>query len=53
MKKNASWYGGEYLVTYNKQLDEWRAKEQADKGALETWRQQRVGSCAPASSSGR
>ena len=52
VQKDAAW-GGEWLAKYNQQLDEFRAKEQADKLALEKWRQQRVGSSASASSTGR
>ena len=48
VRDQAQW-GGEYLARYNAQLNEFRLKEQADKAALEKWRQGRIGTSASSS----
>ena len=48
VKDQANW-GGEWLAKYNQQLDGFHAKEQADKAALEKWRQGRIGTSASSS----
>ncbi len=49
LKKDAGWYAGEYLEKYNRQLDEWRTKEEGDKTALQQWLGTRT--CAGSASS--
>ena len=50
VKNNASW-GGEYQKAYQQQVDEFNAKEQSDKAALQQWMGARTGGTS--SSSGR